>query len=281
MIVRTFYFLFLALSLTSCKEMQSNATTQKETKDHGEYIIRHDCEKRLDFTPPKVQEQKPYPWQENAPKGLSQSLHHLNRDYFRCRGSNLNPTRVLEEKGKETERLTDCGGAEKHSLPLRNEDEYIYPILIELLNHVQQITKKPVVITSAHRCPTHNSYVDPTPQNSASKHMLGAEVDFYIQGLENQPEVAVKIIMDFYKTQARYQLQKEYLEFKRFEKKSNVQTLPWYNKELFIKVFKAAEGRNYDNRHVHPYVNLQVRFDRERNLAVNFTWEQAQQFLRK
>ena len=279
MTFRAIYFLLLPLLAISCTETPSRDAN--ETKGHGEYIIRLDGEKRLDFDAPKSQLQQPYPWQENAPRSLSQSLHHLNKDYFRCKGSNLNPAHVIEEKGKEIVRLSDCGGAEKHSLPLRNDNEYIYPILIELLNYIQQITKKPVIITSAHRCPTHNSYVDPSPQNSASKHMIGAEVDFYIQGMENQPEAAVKIILDFYKTQARYQLQKEYLEFKRFEKKTNVHTLPWYNKEIFIKVFKATEGRNYDNRHAHPYLNLQVRFDRERNLAVNFTWEQAQAFLRK
>ena len=55
----------------------------------------------------------------------------------------------------------------------------------------------------------------------------------------------------------------------------------FYLSKIFIKLFKANEGRNIDNHHPYPYMSIQVRFDYERNVAVNFNWEQAQQFLRK
>lgn len=270
--MRTLLPLFILL-FTAC----DNSPPSKSDPIQGEYIYRLECEKRLSFDPVQPRVQKFYPWQSSQ----SINLLPISREYFRCKGSNLNQPLIIQEDGKETARYSDCGGAEKHSLPLRADKEYIYPILIELLNHIQERTTRPVIITSGHRCPTHNAYVDPSPANGASKHMTGAEVNFYVQGLEGRPEVIVRIIQEFYKTHPRYQNQKEYLEFQRFEKKSNVATLPWYNKELFIKVFKATEGRNFDNRHSHPYIALQVRFDYERNLRVDFSWDAAQAFLRK
>ncbi|MDB6080999.1 MAG: hypothetical protein JWO53_271 [Chlamydiia bacterium] len=261
----------ILLLFTSC------GSSSKEETVQGEYIFRLHDEEFLHIQPLKPKAPPQYPWQT----GSQNSLCRITKEYLRCKGSPLNLPRIVKEGDKESARYTDCGGPDKHSLPLKNGKESIYPILLELLNRIQEITKRPVVITSGHRCPDHNTYIDPSPQNSASKHMIGAEVDFYIQGLETHPEVAIKIIQDFYKTDSRYQKQKDYLEFKRFEKLTNSSTAPWYNKEIFIKLFKAHEGRNLDNRHSHPYISLQVRFDKEKNLAVTFSWEQAQQFLRK
>lgn len=263
--------LLLLIICTGCSSSSPEETVQ------GEYISRKQDEKLLDIASLKQKTPPVYPWQKNG----KNALQSITKDYLRCKGSSLSPPRIVKEGDKETLRYTDCGGPEKHSLPLKNNKEYIYPVLLELLNRIQEVTKHPVIITSGHRCPEHNTYVDPSAQNSASKHMIGAEVDFYIQGLETRPEVAIKVIEEFYKTNSRYQRQKEYLEFKRFEKPTNVATAPWYNKEVFIKKYLPHEGRNYDNRHPHPYLSLQVRFDSEKNIAVNFTWEQAQQFLRK
>ena len=265
------------LILTFCTACENEQHEKTLTDTSSEYIWRKSDDIKLCYTTPEAKKVIEYPWKDYEGK----SLRPISKEYFRCKGMSLNPPRVMQENGKETARYLDCGGAEKHSLPIRNNKEYIYPILIELLNHIQTITKKQVIITSGHRCPTHNTYVDPSPQNLASKHMLGAEVNFYVQGLENQPEAIVKILMDYYKTHTRYLLLKDYQEFKRFEKNTTTSILPWYNKEIFIKLFQASEGRNIDNRHAHPYVSIQVRFDRERNVGLNFSWEQAQQFLRK
>jgi hypothetical protein len=265
--MRFLWLLLFSLCLTGCKD---------SNEPEVEYIYRLDDQQHIDLAlKPKTPE--PYPWQGS---GLSKT-YPITKEYFRCKGSSLSPQIVIRDGDKEIAIYNDCGGSDKHSLPLRNGKEYIYPVLIELLNRIQEITKQPVIITSGHRCPDHNTYVDPSPQNSASKHMIGAEVSFYVQGYESRPEVVVKIIQDYYKQDARYQLQKEFLEFKRFEKTTNTAIQPWYNKEVFIKVFKAHEGRNYDNRHAHPYISLQVRFDKERNMPVAFSWEAAQQFLRR
>jgi hypothetical protein len=271
------WYLLTLLLLTACSTDSSSKEEKHEPSIQAEYIFRLDEEKRLEpltFTP---KAQKPYPWQS----GSSQERLTITKEYFRCKGNTLNPPRIIQENGKEVFRFTDCGGPEKHSLPIRDGKEFIYPVLIEILNYVQERCKKAVVITSGHRCPTHNTYLDESAQNSGSKHLIGAEVDFYVQGFESKPELIVKIIQEFYKKKARYQNKKEFLEFKRFDKKSNVVTQPWCNKEIFIKLFLSSEGRNIDNRHPYPYLSMQMRFDIEKNQPIVVDRKLADAFLRK
>ncbi len=206
-----------------------------------------------------------YFW-ETSQKG---ALPKITKEYFRCKGNPLNPVRIEEVRGEKV-RYFDCGGSDKHSLCLRDQKEWIFPILPEVLNYIQQKTGRRVVITSGYRCPEHNAYVDPHPSNQTSKHMIGAEVDFYVQGMEHKPEEVVKLIIGYYKDQ------KEYQEFKRYEKPdAQVSTQPWMNKELFIKIYKATEGRNFDNRHPYPYIALQVRYDRDKKERVVYSWDSS------
>ena len=104
--------------------------------------------------------------------------------------------------------------------------------------------------------------------------MLGAEVDFYVQGMEKNPEKIVELILVYYHAQPKYKGLKEFEEFKRYEKKeSHVLTPPWVNKELFIKLYKKNEGRDFDNRHPYPYISLQVRYDWDRQEPVTYSWD--------
>ena len=270
------YILFLLFLSTGCKQSEKE-TSRNPAEVTCEYIIRQHDERHLAIPTPKLKAPPCYPWQKNA----TGKIQTITKEYFCCKGSNVNPPRLVLQGTKELERFYDCGGVEKHSLPLRSDKEFIYPILIELLNAIQAKTKKQVIITSGHRCPSHNSWVDPSPQNATSKHTIGAEVDFYVSGLENNPEEVIRIIVDFYKNNPRYAGQKGYQEFQHFEKETNTRKKPLYNKEIFIKQFAKDEGRNFDNRHPYPYVSIQVRFDRDRNLRVMYSWDQSQQFLRR
>lgn len=252
-------FAILFLLLTSCSHEEAPTIS-------GEKIWRLENEKSLQFTLQKAKV-APYPWSR---------LDKITKEYFRCKGSSLNPPHIISELGKEKERFYDCAGAEKHSLPIRDGKEYIYPILITLLNEVQQKTGKAVVITSGHRCPTHNTYVDARPKSQSSKHLIGAQVDFYVQGMQDKPQEIVKILCDYYKNST-----KEYQTFTRYEKECDVSTPPWCNKEVFIKLYTSLEGRNFDNRHSFPYISIQVRFDPEKNDRVLYTPQLAQQYLRK
>lgn len=219
-----------------------------------------------------------YPWDLNKKGRISL----ITKEYFRCHGSPLNPPIPIIQDGKAIENIFDCHGADTHSLPIRHEKEFIFPILLELVNEIQTATGKPVIITSGHRCPAHNRYVDLSPKNQASKHLIGAEVSFYVAELEKNPEIVLQTIFAFYRSNPRYAAAgKEYTEFARYEKEVDVSTKPWLNKEIFIKLYFPHEGRDGDNRHPFPYFSIQVRFDRDTNMPVAYSPQEAEHFLRR
>lgn len=264
--------LLLVLLLSSCSSSPEVTPSSLKVKNQkGEFLYRTQDENLFATVPPTKKNADPYPW-ENAQAG---NLPQITKDYFRCKGSGLNPERLIQEEGT-LKRYYDCGGAEKHSLPIREGKEYIYPILLELINAIQIHTNKRVVITCGHRCSDHNAYADSSKENQYSKHMIGAEVSFYVQGMESQPEKIVALIQQFYKEHPRYRNDRAYTEFHRYEQgKTATAVLPYYNKEIFIKQFTKDEGRNFDNRHPYPYISIQVRHDRDRNEKVVFSWEKA------
>ena len=113
--------------------------------------------------------------------------------------------------------------------------------------------------------------------------MIGAEVSFFVQGMEDRPQEIVDILLDYYRNISPFRDKSELTEFYRYEKSdTNVSTKPWYNKEVFIKLFKSTEGRNFDNRHPYPYIAIQVRYDTEKNERVTYSWDKAyKNYLRK
>lgn len=270
--------LSLLLIATGCSsEEEKNRKISKENLQ-GEYIYRLHNDFLLSQAPPERALSEPYPWQQK----MISKYPRITKDFFRCKGSMTHPPKVIEKNGEKV-RYFDCGGIDRHGLPLREGKEFIYPILIELLNYLQIETEKKVVITCGHRCPDHHTYVDPTTFNKGYKHMIGAQVSFYVQGMEDRPEAIVALLIDFYKKHPRYKNIKEYEEFKRYNKPdTDVSTPPWMNKEIFVKLYKKNEGRDFDNRHSYPYIGIQVRFDRDLNETVQYSWEKAHQnYLRK
>jgi hypothetical protein len=262
-------FLLLLLGTGCSSEQEEDILRQRHQK--GEYIYRNHNEFLTTISSPEKTSPKIYPWNQQ----LSNRYPKITKDYFRCKGSCLNQVHIYKNKEEETVRQYDCGGSSKHSLPLKDGKEFIYPILIELVNYIQDQTERCIVITSGHRCPEHNTYIDPAPSNQYSKHMIGAEVSFYVQGMEEHPEQIVKLIQLFYQKNAFYQGKKEYVTFQRYDKKTDVSTLPWFNKEIFIKLYEKKEGRNFDNRHPYPYLSIQVRHDRDSNEQVTYSWDKA------
>ncbi len=265
--------LLLLIVCQGCKSSDKKEMS-RGVEQKGEYIFRKDHENIFPLAEPQKREKKAYPWD----KILKGNHPSITKEFFRCKGSSLHPNRIIEQPDGLVH-WQDCGGVEKHSLPLREGKEFVYPILIDLLNYIQDKTCKKVVITCGHRCPQHNTYVDESYDNHSSKHTIGAEVSFYVLGLEEQPEVVVKHIQEYYKENSTYQAlsdYKEYLNFHRYEKQdTNVSTLPWYNKEVFVKIFNKNEGRNFDHRHFYPFVSIQVRYDREKNEKVTYSWDKA------
>jgi hypothetical protein len=261
--------LLLMLVLGGCSSSSSSAPSNLPK---GEYLFRRHGESFVQVDPMVTLKRPLYPWEEewqcDYPK--------ITKDFFRCQGNNLNPV-YLVQREKEIARFYDCGGPQKHSLPLRDQREFIYPILIDILNYIQTKTGKRVVITCGHCCPDHNAYLDPSAANQASKHMLGAEVDFYVQGMEEHPEQVVALVFAYYREQAKYKGLADFEEFKRSEKgeKAFLRVPPWYNKEIFVKHFNKNEGRDLDNLHPYPYVCIQVRYDWDRKEQVVYSWDKA------
>lgn len=262
------YFIPIIALLVACQ----NDTHHKEIM-----TLPHEADKQLLLEAPKPLTPPPYPWQD----AHGSTIAPITKEYFRCRGSSLHSPRIVLEGTKELQRYYDCSGGEKHSLPLQDGKEHIYPILLELMNEIQNKTNSPVIITSGHRCPSHQNFIDSSPKAGGSKHQVGAAVSFYVEGLEAYPERILQIIFDYYKTHDRYEGKQEYISFSRYEKESDVTINPWYNKEVFIKLYKAQEGRDFDNRHPYAYLNVQVRFDRSKNEPVTVSYVKANQLLRK
>ena len=205
----------------------------------GELVLRNHDEYQYALQTPERRVREPYPW-EMAYIGKHAKI---TKEYFRCKGSSLNPPHIDHKDPSRPANYFDCGGSQKHSLPIKEEKEYIYPILIDLLNYAQAKTGCKAVITCGHRCPVHNAYADNSAYNQNSKHMIGAEVDFYLQGMEQRPEQVIQILMDYYKEMSIYKGDKQYQEFQRLDKgELNVSTRPWYNKEILIKLYLKSEG---------------------------------------
>jgi hypothetical protein len=266
----TLSIFFLISILTACSglDFQDSAKIRKEN-EKGEFIYRESDEFLHKVTAPKPRKREKYPWEDK----IVGNFPRINKEFFRCKGSSLNILQVeLDEKGELT-KYQDCTG--RHSLPLQNKEEHIFPILLELLNFVQEKTGKRVVITSGHRCPKHNSYCDSSTNNRTSKHMVGGEVAFYVQGMEKKPEKVLELLQLYFKETSFYKGKKEYEEFSFYDGPTNVSSIPLRNKEVYIKIFNSEEGRNFDNRHSFPYISIQVRYDKTEDKGVFYTWNKA------
>lgn len=244
---------------------------------NGEYIYRHQTPT---FTPPPPLPIARTPW--SWERRFATKFPEITKEFFRCRGNPTNPMIALGEEGKENKiplMIRDCRGSDRHSLPLYEGREFIYPCLIELLNYLQQKTQKRVVITTGHRCPDHALYADPSSQGRPSKHLIGAEVDFYIEGMQGCPEAVVALIQTYYREHPPYSGDPSYELFKR-NTSAKLTTAPWYNKEIGIRLYLPHEGRDGDNQHPYPYLALEVRYDREKGERVQFDDKRARQYLR-
>jgi hypothetical protein len=263
--------LILLVLLAGCcgfEESQSRAIRRANEK--AEYIYRRHDEQRFQLPQPTPRSRGPVP--SCALNGTGSQQHpRITKEFFRCRGSSTHPIRSCKEASGDTVQLLDCTGPAGHGLPLRDGNEFVYPILIDLLNYVQDQTGKRVVITSGHRCPAHARYIDPRPSSQTTRHLIGAAVDFYVEGTD--PLTVVQLLQAFYR-QPGYQ--KADQEFARSTKLDPGTSIPaWYNREILIKLLGPSEERNLDNNHTHSYITLQVRWDRATSKRVVTTWQEA------
>ncbi len=224
----------VCIILAGCSESgEKKSFFVKNDNLTGEYIYRKDEEHFIVIPPAECKSRTKYPWELHH----SYAVPQITKEYFRCKGTGNNPEKKLFENDA-IKNYRDCEGKNIHGLPLREGKEFVYPILISLLNHVQKQTNRRVIITGGHRCPIHNDYVDPSNENKYSKHQLGAEVSFYVAGFENEPEKITDILRDYYLTEDENKYDPEFTGFRVYENSSNISMAPLYNKEIFIKVFE-------------------------------------------
>lgn len=231
----------LTLFLSACTGFErSQREAIRKQNAQGEYIHRNAAEVFAPIGTPQHTPRNAYPWETEA------KLPRITHEFFRCK----------------------C--RDRHGLPLIHGHEGVYPVLVDLLNFLQRETGHRVVVTSGHRCPTYNTAADGSKENQTSKHQIGAEVDFYVLGLEERPFEVVELVQKYYRGKG------ELSKFARYEKgDAHVRTQPWLNKEIFLKVYLKDEGRDADNQHPYPYLSLQVRFDPQTGERVVYSWEKA------
>ncbi|MCB1084549.1 MAG: hypothetical protein KDK60_00425 [Chlamydiia bacterium] len=215
-------------------------------------IQRLDSEHFFSLPPPTLKTRPPYPWEH---KRIGSHLR-ITKEFFRCRGNALHPPIQVIKYGNLVYHL-DCGGIEQHSLPLKEGKEYVSQILVDLLNYLQETLDKKVVITCGHRCPDHNLYADPTKKGQTSKHLVGAEVDFYVEGLERDPQVVIDALLAYFNE-----------PLKRSNSLTEASTPSWFNQEIALTLFLKNEGRDIDNSHPYPYLSLQDR-------TTHYNWHTA------
>ncbi len=260
---------FFVLASCSSIERSQNQKT-KQGNESKELIYRNSKDRLYPLADLKSHLRDPYPWEKDY-KGRHPMI---TKEAFRCKGDSNHLSKKKENI--PTQLILDCAGGLKHSLPVLGGQEFVYPILIDLLNYIQIKTSCPVLITCGHRCPAHNSYADASFYNLSSKHMIGGEVDFYVVGMENKTQEIIDLIMRYYTEKEWYKGNLEYSKFQRLDhEKVNVSTDPWYNKEVLVKLYKKEEGRDFDNQHLNSYLSIQVRFDREKNEKVIYSREKA------
>ncbi len=246
----------------SCSSLEKSKKYEIKKKNaKAEFILRKSSQ-FSSLPPPAIQKREPYSWEDEK----LENILPITKSFFRCKGSKLS---VPLKDGKET--YYDCEG--NHSLPIVHGKEDVYPVLIELLNFIQDKTKKRVIITSAHRCKSHNLYVDRSHTNSL--HQIGAEVDFYVDGLEDRPMDVLNLVFQFYKEKKGYRGKKEYEQFVRMEKEPVLSTPAWINREIIARLYKKNEGRNRDNKHLFPYIAIQVKYDRDLKEEVVYSPKKA------
>lgn len=233
--------LLFLLGCTTLEEAHKQRV--KEINEVKEPIERLEGETSLVIAPPQGRPKVPYPWEEQ----YIGTLRKITKEFFRCKGSSSNPAEVV--KGKEAVYFYDCT---PHSLPIREGEEKVSPLLIDVLNFLQQKLEARVVITSAHQCPTHYKYLKKEKKSKMSRYLVGAKVDFYVEGHEKRPQEVEALINQFFKEPLKVQIKGQ----------------EWTNREVRLLLRKRGERRNRDNQHGHPYFTLE-------DLTFSYTWDHA------
>ena len=221
--------------LTACSGLeQSEREKARRRNCKGEYIYRN----KGDFFYPIAAPASRPPRALSLGIGVQSPPHH--QGIFPLQRQLPESSHVDPSDPAKPLPCSDCEGSRRHGLPIIQGKEGVYPILLDLLNYLQKKTGKRVIITCGHRCPAHNTYSDPS-RKPHSKHQIGAEVDFYVQGMEERPQEIAGLLMQYYQETPSTKTTRNSLNSSAM-RKPDTEIQPWMNKEIFIKLYQK-KGR--------------------------------------
>ncbi|MCH9613158.1 MAG: hypothetical protein SP1CHLAM54_01540 [Chlamydiia bacterium] len=226
------YILFLLL--IGCSDLKTVKEDEIKRKNATfEPIVRRQEDVCFPIFIPLLKQRNVYPWEEK-----SAHLEPLTINDMRCKGDKDHPSRILPVSAFELTELADC---HPHSLPKSEGVEVYSKTILDLLNLIQRELKKPVRITSGHRCPIHNLYNDPTGSAVFNKHLVAGEVDFIVEGATKE-EVFALIKQNV---------------------RGPVTSLPereeWAFDDVIVRWKGTVDIYDFDNRHNTPYFTLEDR----------------------
>jgi hypothetical protein len=250
---------FLLLGLCACSGLEKSEQDKiKKMHALSEPILRFSQEKlyTLKFPEQKVRER--YSWENTT-------AHHfpkITKEAFRCKGAGHPQLKM----SRENVALFDCQGPDKHSLPIVEDKEAVYPALLEILNGIQDHLKRKVVVTAGHRCYQHQTYLLGTTSGAITKYLIGAQVDFLVEGVSLLHHSVIDCLQDYYNK--TFGGDKEYV----LEKSA---AGVWQNKEIALRYVAKHEGRNEDNSHEYPYFSLELKYDRSLDKKIQLNPQHA------
>src|SRR3989344_2655016 len=115
--IRTVLFLstlFIFLGCSGMERTEREKIRQRNCK--GEYIYRSQSDFFFPIAPPQLALRASYPWETEG------NLPRITKDFFRCKGSSLNPFMI--DKG-------DCEGGSQHGLSVLNGKEGVVSLLMQ------------------------------------------------------------------------------------------------------------------------------------------------------
>lgn len=243
------FLLIMGFLFISCSGLEkSEREKMKKLNAQREPIYRNHADKFFVLEEPKKREVNSYFW-ENKTKN---NIMHVTKEYFRCKGNFSNPP-IKTVSGEVEKDYYDCQGYAEHSLPVKEGREFVYPAFIQILNYIQEKVGKKVIITCGHRCPKHNLYAEPL--ETKSKHLIGAEVDFYVLGLEHNPEKVVSCIKNYYA--------ENFSHLGLLQDKTSLEVKTFENQEIILRVYGEKQKRDFDNKHSYPYLSMELKYDRD------------------
>lgn len=108
------WFLVLSFTVLSCSSQEeSDGERLRKQNQKGEYIYRTQNEHRFIAEDPKPKLRELYPWEAS----LSGKFPKITKEFFRCKGSVLNPPRVFQKKGRS--QLVIMIAAERRNIAYR------------------------------------------------------------------------------------------------------------------------------------------------------------------